>query len=432
MKVLFVSAHAPYDPDSYLMHPTLGYGHMATTLKAAGHEVHHVDLPLIGNNLSPLADVLDDLSPELVGVSCVAQSYLQALEVTQAVKAWDSRVPTVLGGPHVTFLDQECLSRHGSVDFVLRFDAEESIVDLADSLVAEPALGRPRPVPGLSMRADGGVLRMPPAEPIMDLDALGHPDRSIFDLAAYLVNDYETVVVSARGCPSHCTFCSTQAAGRTYRTHSVEYVIAEILAVLEAGFTSIYFGDDTIAGDRARLLSICEEIESRNLPIAWTSNIRGMDIDADLLERMRAAGAYRVFTGFESVNYESLKLMGKGRELERSLEVAKTVEAAGLELHASFIVGAPGDTPQTVRDTLQFVREINPTVATFNPFEPRPGTPMYNHAEKFGIVIDDPYWYEDTRWLTEPVAHTATMSAADITSALYECYSTFCSPEFGA
>ncbi|WP_343213064.1 radical SAM protein [Gordonia sp. JH63] len=412
------------------MHPTLAYGHMSTTLKAAGHEVCHVDLPLIGNEIAPLAKVLDDFTPELVGVSCVAQSYRQALEVTRAVRDWDRRVPTVLGGPHVTFIDDECLNRHESVDFVLRFDAETSIVDLADSLAAEPSVGRPRSIPGLSMRTDSGIIRTAAAAPLMNLDALGHPDRSIFDLATYLDNDYETVVVSARGCPSHCTFCSTQAAGRTYRAHSVQYVIDEIIAVLDAGFTSIYFGDDTIAGDRRRLLSICEAIESRRLPVAWTSNIRGMDVDAELLERMRAAGAYRVFTGFESVNYDSLKLMGKGRELQRSLQVARTVQAAGLELHASFIVGAPGDTPQTIRDTLDFVREINPTVATFNPFEPRPGTPMYAHAKKFGIIMDDPYWYEDTRWLTEPVAYTSTMSAADITAALYECYTAFCSTEF--
>lgn len=433
MKVLFVSAHVPYEPNSYLAHPTLAYGYMATALKRHGHDTEHVDLPLVGNDVSTLRRELEAHRPHLVGVSSVAQTYCQALEVARTVKEFDPAIPVVFGGPHVSFIARECLTRHDSVDFVLMFDCEDSIVALVESLNHESGpVGHRQNVPGLAYRDQSDCVQVTkPEPPSFDLDAYGHPDRAIFDLDAYLRNDYETVVVTARGCPSHCTFCSTQAAGRTYRSHSVGYALQEIETILEAGFTSIYFGDDTIAGDRDRLLALCDQIVARELPIEWTSNIRSLDIDPELLERMRSAGAYRVFSGFETVDPRALKLMGKGQDVERHLRTGEIVGRSGLQLHASFIVGAPGDTVESIERSLEFIAELNPTIATFNPFEPRPGTPMYTHASKFGIHIPDPYWYETTYWLHQPVAYTNSMSPEDITNALMLCYQSFCSNGFG-
>jgi anaerobic magnesium-protoporphyrin IX monomethyl ester cyclase len=430
MKVLFVNPHYTHDPHTLLLHPPLAYGYMARSLKEGGHEVIHVDLPFAGNTAQSLAHRLDEIQPDLVGITSVAQSYFHALELARTVQAWRESTPVVFGGPHVSFIGRECLERHPAVTYVLLFDAEDSIVDLADAIQEGASDSQLRQVPGLVFRRDGEIHTTAPAPPEMGLDRYGQPDRSIFTMQKYLDYDYETVVMTARGCPSRCTFCSTTASGRTARWHGPEHVVDEIETVLDLGFSSIFFGDDTFSGDPKRAIAICEEIQRRKIQIPWTSNMRAQDARPQVMEAMVKAGAYRVFVGFESIQEKTLRLVKKGTSPARLYKTAGRIMAAGLELHASFIVGAPGDSDETLAATLDFIRLIDPTVATFNVMEPRPGTDVFTNPERYGITIPDPYWYESTSWLSLPVSHTDALSQEEIRDWVSRCYDEFCSPDF--
>lgn len=435
MKVMFVNPHYPHDPFTLLLHPPLCYAYMSTHLRAAGHEVYHVDLPFLGNNPAVLAGLLDDFRPDLVGVTSVAQSYCQALEIADLIKQSRHAPPVVFGGPHATFVASECLRRHHpSVDYVLLYDAETSIVELCAAL--EASAGPPddrdlRAVAGLCFRSAGGdVLQTPPAPPLMEIDLLHRPDRSLFDMAPYLDYDYETVVMTARGCPSKCTFCSTTIAGRKARWNGAAHVCDELEEVIGLGFTSIFFGDDTFSGDPRRTIAICEEMMRRDLGIRWTSNMRAQDAKPPVMEAMREAGAYRVFMGFESIQKDVLRLVKKGATPERMVEKARLVKEAGLELHASFIVGAPGDSDETLEATMDYIRLLDPTVATFNVMEPRPGTDVFANPERYGITIPDRYWYEGTSWLDLPVCRNTALDQEQIRDWVDRCYWEFCSPDF--
>ncbi|WP_077004802.1 B12-binding domain-containing radical SAM protein [Saccharothrix sp. ALI-22-I] len=431
MKVLFVNPHYPHDPRTLLLHPPLCYAYMATHLKAAGHDVLHCDLPFLGNDPQILVKWLDDYQPDLVGITSVAQSYSQALELARLVKQTRPQTMVVFGGSHVTFIAAECLVRHPSVDFVLLYDAETSLVELCTALTdgrgEETALRR---VSGLCFRVGDSTVTTPPAGPVMDLDLAGRPDRSIFDLVPYRAYDYETVVMTARGCPSRCTFCSTTIAGRRARWNSPGHVCDELEEIIDLGFESVFFGDDTFSGDPKRAIAICQEMTRRGIKIPWTSNMRAQDARPAALEAMHAAGAYRVFMGFESIQRATLRLVHKGATPERMISKARLVQEHGLELHASFIIGAPGDTHATLTATLDYIRLLNPTVATFNVMEPRPGTDVYAHPERYGITIPDPYWYEGSDWLDLPVSHTDQLSRTEIRDWVDRCYLEFCSPEF--
>jgi anaerobic magnesium-protoporphyrin IX monomethyl ester cyclase len=431
MKVLFVNPHYPHDPYTLLLHPPLGYAYLARHLTAAGHDVLHCDLPFLGNDPQVLRTWVEEHRPDLVGITSVAQSYCQALELARVVKQVRPQTAVVFGGPHVTFIAAECLTRHTAVDYVLAYDAEVSLVQLCAAVQdGRGEAGALEKVPGLAFRGAGGIVITPPAPPVMELDAVGGPDRSIFDLAPYRDYDYETVVMTARGCPSRCTFCSTTIAGRRARWHSPTHVGDEVEEVLDLGFESVFFGDDTFSGDPKRAIAICEEIRRRGIDIPWTSNMRAQDARPAVLEAMREAGAYRVFMGFESIQRATLRLVHKGATPERMMTKARLVQQAGLELHASFIVGAPGDTDETLRATLDYIRLLNPTVATFNVMEPRPGTDVYAHPDRYGITIPDPYWYETTSWLHAPVCHTPHLSTTEIRDWVDRCYREFCSPDF--
>lgn len=430
MRIAFVNPHYTHDPHTLLLHPPLGYAYMARTLKLAGHEVVHIDLPFEGNDVAALVRRLDDLRPDLVGVTSVAQSYFHALEIAHTVRQWNPSVPVVFGGPHVSFIATECLTRHKCVDYVLLFDAEDSIVELADALTERSGTAGLAKVAGLVFRDGDGIRATAPAPPEMRLDRYGLPDRDIFDMRNYLDYDYETVVMTARGCPSRCTFCSTTIAGRTARWNSPEHVVEEMALVADLGFSSIFFGDDTFSGDPRRAVAICEEIQRRGVSIPWTSNMRAQDARPQVLDAMLSAGAYRVFVGFESIQEQTLRLVRKGTSPARLYKTAARIMDAGLELHASFIVGAPGDTPETLSATMDFVRLVNPTVATFNVMEPRPGTDVFANPSKYGITIPDPHWYEKTTWLEMPVCHTDDMSAHQIRDWVSRCYDEFCTPDF--
>ncbi|MGA4792225.1 B12-binding domain-containing radical SAM protein [Nocardia sp. AB354] len=425
-----MNPHYTHDPQTLLLHPPLGYAYMSRALKRAGHEVVHLDLPFEGNSPAALIPRLDELRPDLVGVTSVAQSYFHALEIARTVRAWNPTTPVVFGGPHVSFISSECLTRHDCVDYVLLFDAEDSIVGLAAAVEAGADTAGLAKVPGLAFRDGTRVRVTPPEPPEMELDRYGLPDRDIFDMRNYLDYDYETVVMTARGCPSRCTFCSTTIAGRAARWNSPAHVVDEMEIVARMGFSSIFFGDDTFSGDPRRAVAICEEIQRRGVSIPWTSNMRAQDARPQVIDAMRKAGAYRVFVGFESIQEQTLRLVKKGTSPARLYKTAARIMDSGLELHASFIVGAPGDTPETLSATMDFVRLVNPTVATFNVMEPRPGTDVFSNPSKYGITIPDRYWYETTSWLDMPVCHNDEMSARDIRDWVSRCYDEFCSPDF--
>jgi anaerobic magnesium-protoporphyrin IX monomethyl ester cyclase len=433
MKVLFVNPHYPHDPYTLLLHPPLCYGYMARRLKASGHDVVHVDLPFVGNDPNALAPVIDEHRPDLVGITSVAQSYCQALELARLVKQSQWAPAVVFGGPHVTFIAAECLRRHATVDYVLLFDAEQAIVELCAALSAGATDDALRKVAGLCFRdSDGLIGSTAPAPPRMDLDGLGRPDRSIFDLGPYLDYDYETVVMTARGCPSHCTFCSTTVAGRKARWNTPTHVCDELEEVIGYGFRSVFVGDDTFSGDPERTIAICDEIKARGISVPWTSNMRAQDARPRVLDAMREAGAYRVFMGFESIQKATLRLVKKGATPQRMIEKARLVMDAGLELHASFIVGAPGDSHETLAATLDYIRLLNPTVATFNVMEPRPGTDVYHNPQRYGITVPDPYWYESSSWLDLPVCHNEHLGQQEIRDWVDRCYLEFCSSDFRA
>ena len=189
-------------------------------------------------------------------------------------------------------------------------------------------------------------------------------------------------------------------------------------------------GDDTFSGDPNRAITICHEMQDRGIRTPWTSNMRAQDARPPVLEAMRDAGAYRVFIGFESIQKATLQLVKKGATPERMIEKAQLVKDAGLELHASFIVGAPGDTDETLAATLDYIRLLDPTVATFNVMEPRPGTDVYANPDRYGIQIPDPYWYESTGWLDLPVCRNEHLSQEQIRDWIERCYAEFCSPHF--
>src|SRR5262249_41381635 len=154
----------------------------------------------------------------------------------------------------------------------------------------------------------------------------------------------------------------------------------------------------------------CSEVRRRGLQFDWTSNMRVADARPQVLDAIREAGGYRVFVGIETVKREALKLIQKGTTPDTIHRSVERIRAAGLELHSAYIVGVPGDTADDIENTLDFMRAVQPTVATFNTMEVRPGTGLHANPARYGVHLPDPYWYETTKWMDGPTCYTDQLS----------------------
>jgi radical SAM superfamily enzyme YgiQ (UPF0313 family) len=186
---------------------------------------------------------------------------------------------------------------------------------------------------------------------------------------------------TSRGCPGRCSFCTAPAFdGRRLRFQSAEYVIQEIKYFLNNGFKEIYFRDDTFFVNKKRDKAIFREIIKRRWDVSWLGNARIGMIDFETMELAKEAGCHTIKFGVESGDQEVLDKSHKGYKLEQAYHTFQWAHELGIATHAHCMLGMPGDNEQTIRKTIQFVKELNATTATFGICTPYPGAPLYDEV----------------------------------------------------
>ena len=239
-----------------------------------------------------------------------------------------------------------------------------------------------RAVPGLALRGRDGTVATPhrPFEP--DLDAIPFPARDLLPNDEYIAFGSRrlgyslTSIMSTRGCPYTCEFCSNVIFGGTYRERSAGNLVDEIEHVLGMGYERIAFGDDVFTMNRQRVLQVCEEIRRRGLHVFWECLARVDSIDDALAREMKRAGCWRIFFGIESGNDGILKLMNKKFTAERARRAVEAARGAGLQVGAFFILFYPGDTNDTVLETLRFATSLPLDYLGLSMPYPLPGTAL--------------------------------------------------------
>ena len=427
MNIVFINPYMPIDDKLTILHPPLGFGFLSTALKKKGNNVCLLDLPLIlpAERMQVIDDCLRKNEGGIVGFTCVTQTYAIALKLAEYIKEKFPPFYILFGGSHVTFTAKETIERFGFVDYVLTYESEYTIVELTEFLKVKK--GSIDEIQGLVYRdTSGKACQTKNRLAETDIDLFGFPDREIFDMKHYLKCDYETVVMTAKGCPNRCAFCSSCLIGQKHRVNSINHVIKELKMVLGMGFRSVFFGDDTFPADRERTIKLCDEIIRQKIRFEWTCNMRVIDVEEELIKKMRSAGMYRTFIGFESFDDKTLKQLGKGSSLEKQIMASKILKKEGVELHASMIVGCASDTIESIKNNVCFLRDIiRPTIATFNTIELRPGTEAYKYPEKYGFFMKNPFWYERTDCVNDIHVSTANLTAAEIRLLCAKSYEWF-------
>jgi len=224
------------------------------------------------------------------------------------------------------------------------------------------------------------------------LDMLPLPARDLLPMERYipLPNQYQRLPVvhmtTTRGCPHDCSFCSASAVfGRRLRRLSVDRVMEEIKdAVKNYNAREISFWDDTMTQNRNWMVSFCDALQQSGLDLTWTCYARVDTMDPLLLDKMKHAGCFNIFYGFETGSQKLLDLVDKRIRVVDSIRVCRWTREAGIEVRGSFMLGLPGETPELARETINFALELDPDYAQFCLTTPYPGTRLYDQAAQFG------------------------------------------------
>ncbi len=402
MRVLLVAPRVQLPIDTRSS-PPLGLAYLAAISERRGDEVRVYD----GNvERESLEAVVEAFRPHVVGISANTIQVQSAWRDAALVRA-RSDAAVVLGGPHPSILPGESLQQHG-VDFVVRGEGEETWAELCAAIEGAPRESWPdrvRAIAGLSYRAPEGPCHNPERAPIQDLDRLPFPAYRYFRIERY-TNLQPTLdarkgpsypILTSRGCPYQCSYCC-QIGPRRWRARSPENVVAEWRwLVRELGAREIGVLDDSFNIDRERVLRICELLVKEGLnrvPWIMINGMRANLVDEELLRRMREAGCIRTAFGVESGNQRILdEVIGKHLTLEQVRAAFRAARAVGMETIGFFIIGLPGETEETIEDTIRFACELDPLVANFSMAMPFPGTRMHATVmEKGRLLVKD---YDD-------------------------------------
>jgi len=368
--------------DSKPAYIPLGLGYIAAVLRnSKRHQVKVIDALALNLSDEEIEKQLKDFGAEIVGVSAVTELLEEALNICKLAKR--NNMVSVLGGPHATLLPEETLA-FDEVDIICIGGGEYTLLDLCD--VFEKG-GDIKNVKGIMFKKGKKQIITEPREQIKNLDELPFPARDLFPWKLY--PSYSSIVrklpcmhiMSSRGCPFHCTFCSSQSLWKCSKSRSPKNIVDEIEHLIqEYKVKEIYIMDDTFNSNLKRCEEICEEIIKRKIKISLRVQARVAPITMKLLKLMKKAGVWVIYYGVESGNQEVLNNIRKGVTIKQIRDAFRMTKEVGIRTFGFFMIGLPKDTKKTIQDTLNLVLELNPDIANFTILAPYPGTEVYELA----------------------------------------------------
>lgn len=304
----------------------------------------------------------------------------------------------ITGGPLPTLYPERFA---GSFDLVFRGEGDLTVARFCDEYrnagctPADLSALDLSSYPGIYRHRGEKIISVPPVHhPVETIEALPLPDRSGFDHRRY--QEYwertagcrMTTILITRGCPYSCDFCSKPVWGNDYRKPSLDRVFAEIREIIALGYDRVWIADDSFTLDTGYLRDFCTRKIREGLPFTWVCLSRVDRLDDEIVGLMRDAGCVRVYLGLESGNDETLRLMGKKATVAKGGEAVRLFREAGIETSAFFIVGYPGETEQSVEDTLALASSLPLDEISINVPFPLPGSPLFSRVGSVDTTAD--------------------------------------------
>lgn len=342
------------------------------------------------NLKSPVSMALLDTPEELdefdiVAISSTSQDYAQAIQIARSMKQKNRNTVMVLGGHHITYLPETLTE---DFDIGVRGEGEQTFLDLINYFQKNGFVLIPeklKKILGVIFRENGNLMATE-KRPLLDLDALPHPDRK---------SGGSQYIFTSRGCPFKCSFCSSSAFWEKTRFFSANYVVEEIEQLLQQfpGMKQVPIWDDLFIADKKRLMKIIDLVEARgiNKKVNFSFSVRANLVDDEMCIALKRLNVVGVAFGAESGSDRILKLMNKGAAVQQNQKALDLLQTYGIPVMCSFIVGWPTETEEEVRKTFEFILQniaagkLSNSNAV-NILMPIPGTALWDTAVHDGLI----------------------------------------------
>jgi radical SAM superfamily enzyme YgiQ (UPF0313 family) len=371
--ILIEPKGSKYNVYSTFKLPRLGLAIIGAILKRAGY-----DVTIFAESISKI-DFEELFKADAVGISTLTCTAPRAYALGDVIRE-NSSAKVFMGGPHVSFLPEEALNH---CDYVLRGEAEDTILPFIKALEANEGFNK---IPGLSYKENGRIIHTGNKGLVKDLDSLPSPD---LDLYTARIPKNVAPVVTSRGCPYGCTFCSvTKMFGRGYRANSVDRVIADVKDIIEKGYDWIFFYDDNFVANPKRTKAILRKIIDEKIQFKWGAQVRAeIAKDSELLELMKLAGADFLYIGFESINPSTLECFNKNQSVEDIEKSINEIHKYGINIHGMFVIGSDADDSNIIPSTVDFAIKNRIDTIQLMALVPLPGTVVYNQIQKENRIL---------------------------------------------
>src|SRR5665647_574582 len=365
--------------------PPLGLGYIAAYLKQNCISVEIVDCTFL-NQEQALRKIVNS-NPKIIGIQSMYSMRKKSLELAKTLRGNCKLL--VAGGALPTTEPETFLN---NFDVVVIGEGEQTILEIANQFKNGGSLSQ---IKGLAYKdKDTGQVKLTPSRGLMsDIDRLPPPSRELFENDSYQ-QYYDgkfgyktTAIMSSRGCPFACDFCSRPIFGNDFRARSAAKVADEVEEAISLGYNRIWFADDCFTLNRKRLLEVCEEIINRGLRIGWECLSRVDTLDSETAAKMKQAGCVRMFFGIESGNDSILKIMNKQITTKQAYTASQICKKQGIKAGAFFILGYPGENAKTILNTVKFASSLPLDYLSFTLPYPIPGTPLFERLN--GKLVSD-------------------------------------------
>lgn len=372
----------------------LGLGYIASVLRQEGYTVNILDINGFGYSNEKVAELIRTLNFEIAGIGGLSTTYKYVKWLAALIKKYKPNIP-IIAGNMVSTAHPALLLKYTDIDIAVIGEGELTAKELIPVIRDRRNL---KEVRGIFFKENGSIIKNAPRERITDLDSLPFPAWDLFPMETYLNNSTATPVSyglrainisTIRGCPYDCTFCSRGFGKRVYVRSPLNVVIEIKELKRRYGIGFIGFSDELFLVNEARVLELCDRLVSERLNIKWSVNARANLVNYNLLKKMRKAGCVQVGYGFESGSQSMLDRMKKQATVKQAEEAIKVTKRVGIRISPSFIFGMPGETLDTIRETLDFIKRNQIIAYRFFYANPYPNTELYEIARKMGRLPAD-------------------------------------------
>lgn len=351
------------------------------------------------------------------------------IKTADIAKQIDKKIITILDDAHIVpFFPKKTLQKFKNIDILIRGESEKTVKKLLDAIKNKKDLKK---VNGISFRKNKKIINTPPTKPFRNLDELPFPAYDLLPIEKYNSVTFARkspfmTLIASRGCPFRCEFCIVggsvvwRGSGRGWYPRSAESILDEMETLVEDyGVKEIYIFDETFTVNKKRVLEVCKGIMDRKINVSWTCNSRVDTLDDELLKAMKKSGCWNILFGVESGSQEILDRCKKGIKIKDIKKAFRLTKKNNISASASFMIGLPGETWETVEKTLQLAFDIEPDYCQFVLTTPYPGTKLYDYAKKNGYLVKDYDFdgYDAYGLAEEAVIRTEKMSNKELMRA---------------